>query len=612
MTSETPQERGLLVALERIRADLLALEGHEAAALSDLHVAHRRSATNLLHYLALRRTDVREVQPLLAELGLSSLGHTEAHVLATLDAVIGNLRRISGQPHQAALPAPPVTHREGRRLVETNADAAFGPTARRTVRIMVTMPTEAARDYLLVRELLAGGMDVMRINCAHDGPSEWSRMVENLARARRELGRGCRVLMDLCGPKLRTGAVAPGPEVVKWRPERDELGQVTAPARVWLTAIEAPAPPPGAADAVLPVPREWLKALSEEERIDFEDARGARRRMKLVAAAADGCWAECGKTAYVTSGLQLFAGDGERAARVGTLPAKPQAIMLRRGDTLVLTRAEEPGRPAERDGRGDVVRPASIPCTLPQVFSDVRPGERIWFDDGRIGGVVRLATADALQVEIVSARPEGEALKADKGINLPDSTLRLPPLMPDDLRDLEFVARHADLVGYSFVREASDVAALRERLADAGAPNIGVVLKIETRAAFERLPRLLLSAMRGPSVAVMIARGDLAVEIGYERLAEVQEEILWVCEAAHVPVIWATQVLETLTREGHPSRAEITDAAMGERAECVMLNKGPHVLEALRVLDDILVRMQGHARKKSSVMRELKMAREGL
>ena len=83
----------------------------------------------------------------------------------------------------------------------------------------------------------------------------------------------------------------------------------------------------------------------------------------------------------------------------------------------------------------------------------------------------------------------------------------------------------------------------------------------------------------------MIARGDLAVEVGFERLAEVQEEILWLCEAAHVPVIWATQVLESVAQTGQPSRAEVTDAAMAERAECVMLNKGPHIGEAVRALD---------------------------
>jgi len=103
----------------------------------------------------------------------------------------------------------------------------------------------------------------------------------------------------------------------------------------------------------------------------------------------------------------------------------------------------------------------------------------------------------------------------------------------------------------------------------------------------------------------MIARGDLAVECGYERLAELQEEIMWLAEASHLPLIWATQVLEGLTKHGKPSRAEITDAAMGERAECVMLNKGPHILEAIQVLDDILRRMQGHQNKKSALLRRL-------
>ena len=104
----------------------------------------------------------------------------------------------------------------------------------------------------------------------------------------------------------------------------------------------------------------------------------------------------------------------------------------------------------------------------------------------------------------------------------------------------------------------------------------------------------------------MIARGDLAVECGFDRMAEVQEEILWICEAAHTPVLWATQVLESLAKTGLPSRAEVTDAAMSERAECVMLNKGPYVDVAIETLDDILRRMAGHQRKKAALLRPLR------
>jgi pyruvate kinase len=240
------------------------------------------------------------------------------------------------------------------------------------------------------------------------------------------------------------------------------------------------------------------------------------------------------------------------------------------------------------------------------VFDSVRPGEGIWFDDGKIGGIIRTVGEAQIRVEITQAKPGGARLLPEKGINLPDTRMRLPALTEKDVADLRFVAANADLVGLSFVRNVSDVESLRARLAEFGGESLGVVLKIETRRAFEMLPDLLLEAMRTPSFGVMIARGDLAVECGYERLAEVQEEILWLCEAAHAPVIWATQVLESLARSGMPSRAEISDAAMGERAECVMLNKGPHVVDAIRVLDNILQRMQAHQSKKRSMLRRLR------
>jgi pyruvate kinase len=131
------------------------------------------------------------------------------------------------------------------------------------------------------------------------------------------------------------------------------------------------------------------------------------------------------------------------------------------------------------------------------------------------------------------------------------------------------------------------------------------VLKIETRRAFEALPQLLLTGLRSPPIGVMVARGDLAVEVGFARLAEVQEQILWLCEAAHVPVFWATQVMETLAKTGMPSRSEVSDAAMAVRAECVMLNKGPFQVAAMRMLDDVLRRMQAHQQKQRATLRRL-------
>jgi pyruvate kinase len=246
-----------------------------------------------------------------------------------------------------------------------------------------------------------------------------------------------------------------------------------------------------------------------------------------------------------------------------------------------------------------------VSCTLPDALARVGVGERAWLDDGKIGGRVRRVSAGDVEIEIVHAAPAGSKLHADRGINFPDSDLQLPALTNKDLDDLPFVAAHADIVGLSWVQCAEDVLELQARLRGLGAEHIGIMLKIETRQAFERLPELLLAAMRDRAVGVMIARGDLAVECGWEHLAEVQEQILWVCEAAHVPVVWATQVLESLAKNGLPSRAEITDAAMGVRAECVMLNKGTHIGEAIRVLDRILQRMGTHQSKKTSRLARL-------
>jgi pyruvate kinase len=184
----------------------------------------------------------------------------------------------------------------------------------------------------------------------------------------------------------------------------------------------------------------------------------------------------------------------------------------------------------------------------------------------------------------------------------------LDSLTAFDLEVLPFVAAHADLVGLSFVRNPEDILRLQEELVRVGGEQVGIVLKIETISAFRQFPRLLLAAMRSPKMGVMIARGDMAVECGYERLAEVQEEILWFCEAAHLPVVWATEVLKSFVKTGLPGRGEITDAAMGGRAECVMLNKGPFIVEAVRALDNILRRMLAHQNKKRSMLRRLSVS----
>jgi pyruvate kinase len=223
-----------------------------------------------------------------------------------------------------------------------------------------------------------------------------------------------------------------------------------------------------------------------------------------------------------------------------------------------------------------------------------------------MSGEVTAVADDRFTVKITNAAINGTHLRAAKGINLPDTFLPVPALTAADRANLPFISEHADIVEMSFARSAQDVADLLAALTALGDEQLGVVLKIETAQGFSNLPAILLAAMRRRHSGVMIARGDLAGECGYERLAELQEEIMWLAEAAHLPVIWATQVLDQLARTGQPSRAEITDAAMGVRAECVMLNKGPHILDAVDTLADILERMTGHHDKKNALMRPLR------
>jgi len=606
VVSPAASSLGLLATrLERLRASLIELE--QAVDLAPFGT-QRDSARNLLHYLAFRRFDLRRDQTRLSHWGLSSLGRSESHVLYNLDAVLGGLDRLRGRP-PAVRPAPAVPDPErGRRILARNARTLLGPTRPgRGVRIMVTMPAEAATDYGLVRELVEGGMDCVRINCAHERPAEWSRMIAHLHRAERAVGRHCRIEMDLAGPKIRTGAIRPGPAVMKLRPKRDALGHVTVPASVWLAPYPDSRPEPPGTETVT-VSRSWLGRRRLRELVDFIDARGARRTLRFVEHVGTRYRAEMGKTCYLTSGTRLvatLASGQEDLTSIGPIAPVEQRIRLHVGDRMVLTARPEPGEDARRDADGNVRRPAHIACTAPEAFRFVRRDESIWFDDGRIGGIVRSASARRLQIEVTHAPPLGAWLGADKGINLPDAELEIPAISPKDREDLRFIVRHADLVGYSFVHTASDLARLRDELVRLGRPRMGIVLKVETRRAFEELPGILLAALRQPPVGVMIARGDLAVEVGYERLAEVQEEILWLCEAAHLPAIWATQVLEGLTKTGLPSRAEVTDAAMGVRAECVMLNKGPHVAVAVRALDSILRRMQSHQAKKTAMLRHL-------
>ncbi|KAG0626036.1 hypothetical protein M758_2G097600 [Ceratodon purpureus] len=648
----------LIDQVEGIRLHALALERWHAPQLKKVHRQYYASARNLLHYVAFRSLDIADLQERLASSGLSSLEGCEAHTLATVNSIGSILRSLlhgsqiktsrfdgntehksfqspsiserqgvthNGQPTNSSTPAMDVSlntdedisFQAGNSLLLNHAEVLLGPSppGRKTV-VMVTLPSEAAEDDVLVRNLFKSGMNIARINCAHDNPEVWKKMVRKVRFFSQLLETPCRISFDLAGPKLRTGPMQPGPSVLKIKPLKDSLGEVVAPACIWIA--EEGVKPMGERipDACVPVvaSSKWAKKIQIGDIIKFKDARGRLRELHVVekgsGAARDGIYAECRSVSYITSGCELAIsrhGGKKLKVNVGQLPDVEQAIVLRVGDKLLLKRDSVLGSPAQLDKAGQVVVPASVTCTLAKVFDVAKPGEPVKFDDGKIGGVISSVSSSEICVTITEAGDhKGRKLKGEKAINFPESDLSTTGLTVKDAGDLDFVVANADILALSFVNGPADVRVLQNELARRGADKIGIVVKIETELGFQRLPSILLQAMETKNpVGVMVARGDMAVECGWQRLAEIQDQILLICESAHVPTIWATQVLEGLAKSGLPSRAEITDAASGSRAECVMLNKGPYILQAVASLDDILCREASHRRKNQSVLHPL-------
>ncbi len=600
----------LIRQIDRLIEHALAFEQKHRDKIDCVAPSFRASARNLLHYLALRQHDIRTLQDELADLSLSSLGRCEGHTLYSLLGVRRALAALTG----AAESAPPtpeevISLQDGDLLLKEHTRRLFGmPSGKRSVHVMVTMPSEAADRPELIESLLAAGMDVMRINAAHDDADAWLRMIAHLRAAERRLGRSAKVYLDLAGPKLRTGPLEPIGEVIKLRPQRDACGEVVAPLRVrFVPALHGA----DAASAQIPIEGALLALAEPGDEIRLQDAGGRKRSLRVVAREGDGIIAEGDRTVYFESDqiLQLRRrGKKIARARIGKLPPVYAPIQLKQGDRVLLEASDRPGQPARYDEEANLVTPARFSCTLGSALREIPVGSAIWFDDGKIGGRVLANDGRTLEVEITHCHVAGAKLGPAKGINLPGVELSLPTLTEKDRADLVVMANHVDMVGLSFVRHPEDVLLLHDELERLAAGHVGIVLKIETVQGFSNLPKLLLAAMQSPVVGVMVARGDLAVEVGFARLAEVQEEILWLCEAAHVPVIWATQVLESLAKSGAPSRAEVSDAVMSGRAECVMLNKGPYAVDAVRFLNSILERMEAHQIKKRARLRPLSIA----
>ncbi len=470
--------------LAYLESKMLAQEEKKGFILENLHPEQYHAARNLLHYLALRKEDVRSLQNMLHTHGLSSLSSSESHIHRQLQAIN---ERIGIEYSHDQLDF--CSYDFSKKSIVEKSVQLFG--ANRTVEepyIMVTFDTSFADNYDLIESLLQKGMNVCRINCAHDDEATWSKMIKGVKEACLKTGLECKIYMDLAGPKIRTLLLNNGKKKGKVKIEEGQL--------IWL--------------------------------------------------------------AYQEEGFQ----------------------------------------------KNEIVMSPNEPDIIPML----KKGDKVFIDDGMILGKVEIIQNETAGIRIRRISSKKKRIKNGKGINFPDTQLAISSLTAFDKKCLPFICAEADLIGYSFVRHPEDILNLQKLIHDTKAPHPKIMVKIETHEAVENLPSLLMAGMLEPVFGVMIARGDLAVEIGFERMGEIQEEIMWICEAAHVPVVWATQVLENLNKSGMATRSEITDAGLAAQAECVMINKGDHTLEVVEALRNIFRRSMTHKIKKRFTFRPLKIA----
>ena len=594
----------IAVAVNQVLDKIVEYELKYTDQIKNVHPKYTKSAKNLVHYLALRSFDITILQEKLDEIGLPITPDSKSsilHRILSFKTIVNRLLNVDCSEDERIY----LTNKEAKYLLDQNSTSLLGNKKKnRNTAIMVTQPVEAAFDKEFTRTLLKLGMDCARINCAHDDKIIWKQIIDNI----KAVENDCIITMDLGGPKIRTGKMKPGPKVIHIKPKKNTLGQVVEPAKVWLAPFGAQPPEGEKANATIPVNKKWLQKTRKGSTIVFNDARGKKRKIIIDKKEDNGRWGLCNKSTYVTTGtlLNVFL-EKKSTSEIHTvhelLPLE-EVIFLFEGDLLRLDKDPVLGEPPIFDKGGAIIEMAHISCTLPEIFNTVKAGEQIYFDDGKIEGVVKENRLDHLIIEITSTKKNGGKLKADKGINLPNSKMGFGGLTNKDKTDLKFIARYADVVNFSFVNNTQDVEDLLYELNKLNA-NIGIILKIETQEAYKNLPGILLKAMKNYPLGVMIARGDLAIETGWKNFAIVQEEIIQLCDAAHLPDIWATQVLENLAKKGIPTRAEITDAAMSQRSECVMLNKGPYMLQAVKMLDKILGKMQRIQKKKRTLLPKL-------
>lgn len=445
------------------------------------------SKENLKAYNLLRKKHTFELESMLLQAGFTTFSNIHPHIHYSIHKMQNNYNMKKIHDLKDTPLTPEVSHQ-----IKQNRNVSL--LGKNKTSIMVTLQASMLENPKIIHDLLSQGMNIARINCAHDSPAIWKRLVETIRRAESELGMNgppCKIHMELAGPKIRVKKI--------YYPEKH----------------------------------------TENERPFFNVKQGD----------------------IITIARENYATD---------LSLKKDKIFS---------------------------------INSPKALWNVQVKDRVYFNDGKIIGQVCFVKEETIGIEVIKTTKKSVKIREESGVNFPDSFVHfiMPAITETDIEILPLVYELSDTIGLSFVHYPRDLEKFRELLSSFPPKNIGVIAKIETKEAFHNLTKIIIEGLSFDAFGIMIARGDLAIELGFTNLASIQEEIIHLCQAAHIPFIWATGVLENLTKKGMPLRSEMTDAFHGLQADCVMLNKGDYIIEAVKTVND-LIALRNRVDKRNSLL----------
>ncbi len=578
---------------EKIYEELLSLKKEIQSYIKD--DKGNKSLRNLKAYIKLRSQDIRELQSQLADIGLSSLGRAQSCIINSINQDIFILSRLLNKEYiQTQSDIDALNYDEAKRIMLKNS-FVFGETKENfKTHVMVTLPSEAAGSNDLISNLIRNGASVLRINTAHDNGAVWKKMASIIKEENAKQNKDTKIYVDLAGPKNRTQSI----EKI-FKPFR--IGSWRNPKTVEILPLgkEGALTTKGLKDqfgnrkSTLVVSDEFFEICKKSKEITFDDFERETTQTYQLSVQNQRVFMEVDKKITIfentTCEIEDYENSQNGMSKLYNYELLPQEIRLFKNQKLILTNKNILGQANFK--YEDTIYSAIVGCTNKDIFPYVKTGDDIFIDDGKIGCKVVGTNELGLICQVFLAKENGTLLKEEKGINFPSTDLMIDAITDTDKKNFEDIADFADIIGLSFAQTSDDIQMLQEMLRKKGKTSTAIAPKIETKTALRNLPSILERLIQWEKFALMIARGDLAIEVGFDNLPYIQEEIFGICEAAHVPVIYATQILEGKMKNNLPSRAEVTDAASAQRADCVMLNKGPYVDDTVIILKNILRQM---------------------